>query len=95
MINYPEKVNACNATMKGTSNTKNKATVMASSFNTDLVVIPVGVKCGGERTIQISPKAVYCKWFLTGDCALAPAGGIKVPNVTPSLDHHGMLAHIK
>jgi len=63
-------------------------------MNTDLVVIPVGVRCR-ERTIQIPPKAVYCKWFLTGDCALTPVGRIKVPNVTPSLDHHGMLAHIK
>lgn len=67
---------------------------MASSVNTDLVIIPVGVRCG-ERTIQILPKAVYCKWFLAGDCALTPAKRIKVPNVTPSLDHQGMLTHIK
>jgi len=53
-------------------------------MNTDLVVIPVGVRCCGERTIQISPEAVYCKWFLTGDSALTPAGRIKVPNVTAS-----------
>jgi hypothetical protein len=66
---------------------------MASSVNTDLVIIPVGVRC--ECTIQISPKAVYYKWFLTGDCALTPCERIKVPNVTPSLDHHSMLAHIK
>jgi hypothetical protein len=96
MISYPKEVNACNGTIKFivTFNTKNKATIMASSKNTDLVVIPVGVRCG-EHGIRISPKAVYCKWFLMGYCALTPAGRIKVPSVIPSLDHHGMLANIK
>jgi len=53
------------------------------------------MRCRGERTIQISAKAVYYKWFLTGDCALTPGGRIKVPSVTASLDHNSMLAHIK
>lgn len=68
---------------------------MGNSMNTDLVVIPVGVRCCGEQTIQILPKAFYFKWFLTGDCALTTAGRIKTPSVTSSLDHNSMLAHIK
>jgi len=64
-------------------------------MNTDLLIIPVGVRCHGEHTFQISSQAVYCKWFLTGYCAWTPAGRITVPNVTPSLDHHSKLAYTK
>jgi hypothetical protein len=71
-----------------------KATITGSSMNTDFVVIPGGFRWHGEQTIQKSPKAVHCKWFLTGDHALTPAERIKKPSVTLSVDHHGMAAHL-